>query len=164
MLSKRIEKALNEQLNAELWSGYLYLSMAAHLENTNLCGMGHWMKKQANEELGHAMRFYKYIIERSGTVTLTAIDKVPTSWKSPLDVFTDAYKHEVKVTGLINSLANLAAQEDDHATTVMLHWFIAEQVEEESSTQLIANKLNLIGTATGGLFMLDHELGKRGEK
>jgi ferritin len=164
MISKKIEKALNEQINAELWSGYLYLSMAAHLENTDLCGMAHWMRQQAKEELGHAMRFYDHIIERGGKVTLAPIDKVPTSWKSPLDIFQQSYNHEVKVTGLINGLANLAASENDHATAVMLHWFINEQVEEEASTQLIANKLMLIGSSTGGLFMLDHELGKRGEK
>jgi len=164
MIIKQVEKALNEQLNAELWSGYLYLSMAAHFENTNLRGMAHWMKKQAHEELDHAMRFYNYIIDRSGKVTLTAIDKVPTSWKSPLDAFQESYNHEVKVTGLINSLADLAAKQGDHATTVMLHWFITEQIEEEAQTLLIVNKLKLIDKSTGGLFMLDHELGKRGEK
>ncbi len=164
MLSKRIEKALNDQLNAELWSGYLYLSMAAYFETTHLCGFAHWMTVQAKEELGHAIRFYRYIVERSGRVTLTAINKVPTSWDSPLDAFEEAYKHEVKVTGLINSLATLAAKDGDHATTVMLHWFITEQVEEEASTQLIVNKLNLISKSSGGLFMLDHELGKRGQK
>lgn len=164
MISKTIEKALNEQLNAELWSGYLYLSMAAHFENSNLCGMAHWMRLQAKEELDHAMRFYKFIIERSGKVTLTAIDKVPTTWKSALEAFKEAYKHEVKVTGLINSLANLSAKEGDHATTVMLHWFITEQVEEEAQTLLIQNKLEMIGTSTGGLLRLDHELGHRGQK
>ena len=164
MISKPIEKALNDQLNAELWSGYLYLSMAAYFESTNLCGFAHWMRQQAKEELGHAMRFYQFIIDRSGRVTLRAIDEVPTTWDSPLEAFENAYKHEVKVTGLINSLANLAAKEDDHATTVMLHWFITEQVEEEAQTQLIVNKLNMIGKSAGGLLRLDHELGHRGEK
>ena len=164
MLSKPIEKALNDQLNAELWSGYLYLSMAAHFENTNLCGFAHWMQEQAKEEYSHAMRIYKYIIDRQSRVTLTAIDKVPTTWKKPLDALQNAYKHEVKVTGLINSLANLAAKEQDHATTVMLHWFITEQVEEEAQTQLIVQKLTMIGESPGGLLRLDHELGHRGQK
>jgi len=164
MLSKRIEKALNDQLNAELWSGYLYLSMAAYFENTNLCGIAHWMNEQAKEEYSHAMRFYKYIIDRSGRVTLTPIDKVPTTWDSPLNAFENAYKHEVKVTGLIHNLAHLAAKEDDPATTVMLHWFITEQVEEEAQTLLIVNKLNMIGKSAGGLLRLDHELNHRGEK
>lgn len=164
MLSKRIEKALNEQVNAELWSGYLYLSMAAYFESSNLCGFAHWMTVQAKEELSHAMRLYRHIVDRSGRVTLTSIDKVPTSWTSPLEAFETSYKHEVKVTGMINSLATLAKKEGDHATDVMLHWFVTEQVEEESSTQLIVSKLNLIGKSSGGLFMLDRELGKRGEK
>jgi ferritin len=161
MLNKRLEKALNEQVNAELWSGYLYLSMAAYCESSNLVGIAHWMTVQAKEELSHATRIYRHIVDRSGRVTLAPIDKVPTTWTSPLQAFEDAYKHEVKVTGLINNLANLAAKENDHATSVMLHWFHTEQIEEEAQTQLIVSKLNLIGKSGGGLLQLDHELGKR---
>ena len=161
MLNKKVEKALNDQINAELWSGYLYLSMAAYCENKNLVGFAHWLAVQAKEELNHAMRIYRHVIDCSGRATLAPIDKVPTTWKSPLDIFEAAYNHEVKVTGLINTLTDIAMKEGDYATTNMLHWFHNEQIEEEAQTQLIAAKLKLIGTSGPSLLMLDHELGKR---
>jgi len=161
MLGKKIENAINKQINAELWSAYLYLSMSAHFESINLGGFANWMRVQAQEELGHAMKFYHHVIERRGRVTVTAIAAPSISWKSPLNAFEDAFKHEQKVTGMINDLANMAAGEKDHATANMLQWFIDEQVEEESSADAIVQKLKMIGTNTGGLYMLDRELAQR---
>lgn len=161
MLSKKIENAINKQINAELWSAYLYLSMSAYFESANLGGFANWMRVQAQEELGHAMKFYHHVVERRGRVTVTAIAAPSISWKSPLNAFEDAFKHEQKVTGMINDLTNMAAGEKDHATANMLQWFIDEQVEEESSTDAIVQKLKMIGTNTGGLYMFDRELAQR---
>lgn len=161
MLKKKIETAINKQINAELWSSYLYLSMSTYFEDLSLSGFANWMRIQAIEEYTHAIRLHNYIIERGGRVLLTAIDKVPTTWKSPLHVYEETYKHEQKVTGLINNLVNLAVAEKDHATTNMLQWFIEEQVEEEASADEIVQKLKLIGKDGSGLFMLNQELGRR---
>jgi ferritin len=161
MLSKKIENAINKQINAELWSAYLYLSMSAYFESINLGGFANWMRVQAHEELGHAMKFYHHVVERRGRVTVTAIAAPSISWKSPMNAFEDAFKHEQKVTGMINDLVNIASVEKDHATANMLQWFIDEQVEEELSTDAIVQKLKMIGTNTGGLYMLDRELAQR---
>jgi ferritin len=122
------------------------------------------MRVQAQEEVGHAMKFYHHVIERKGRVMLAAIAIPTVNWKSPLNAFEGAFKHEQKVTGMIDDIANIAAAEKDHATSSMLQWFIDEQVEEESSTDAIVQKLKIIGTNTGGLFMLDRELAQRKEK
>jgi ferritin len=161
ILSKKLENAINKQINAELWSAYLYLSMSAYFESINLGGFANWMRVQAQEEVGHAMRFYNHVIERRGRVLVSAIAATPTTWKSPLHAFDESFKHEQKVTGMIENLANIAATEKDYAATSMLKWFIDEQVEEELSTDAIVHKLKMIGTNTGGLFMLDRELAKR---
>jgi ferritin len=161
MLSKKLENAINKQINAELWSAYLYLSMSAYFESINLSGFANWMRVQGQEELGHAMRFYKHVVERRGRVAVSAITAPPINWKSPLNTFEEAFKHEQKVTGMIDNLANMAAAEKDYATANMLQWFIDEQVEEELSTDTIAQKLKMIGTNTGGLYMLDRELAQR---
>jgi len=161
ILSKKIENAINKQINSELWSAYLYLSMSAYFESLNLGGFATWMKVQAQEEVTHAMKFYHHIIERRGRVLISAIAAVPTSWKSPLQVFEEAFKHEQKVTAMIENLANIAASEKDYAATSMLKWFHDEQVEEELQTDTIVQKLKMIEKSPGGLFMLDHELGKR---
>jgi ferritin len=161
MLSKKIENAINKQINAELWSAYLYLSMSAYFESINLGGFANWMRVQAQEEVGHAMKFYHHVIERRGRVTVTAIAAPNVTWKSPLNAFEDAFKHELKVTGLINDIANIAVSEKDHATENMLQWFVDEQVEEESSADAIVQKLKMIGSNTGGLYMLDRELAQR---
>ena len=161
MLKPIIEKAINKQINAELWSGYLYLSMSSYFESIGLKGFANWMWIQAREEATHAMRLYNHVIERGGRVILSAIDKVPTQWKSPLEIYKETYKHEQKVTGLINDLVNLAIKEKDHATVNMLQWFVDEQVEEEASADEIVQKLQLIEKNTSGLFMLDQELGQR---
>lgn len=161
MIKQKLEKAINKQINAELWSVYLYLSMSVYFESINLAGFANWMRIQAKEEVGHAMRFYKHVVERRGRMTVSAITAPPTIWKSPLHTFEEAFKHEQKVTGMINELADMAKAENDYATASMLKWFIDEQVEEELSTDTIVQKLKMIGTNTGGLYMLDHELGER---
>ncbi len=161
MISKKMVDALNEQVNAELYSAYLYLSMAAHFENMNLKGFANWMRVQEKEENFHAMKFYDYILSRQGVVTLKSIATPPNKWKTPLDVFKAVYEHEQKVTDLINKLATLAQKENDHATGVLLHWFINEQVEEESNADANIQKLKLIGDNSSGLFLLDQELAQR---
>jgi len=161
MLKKTMEKALNNQINAELWSAYLYLSMSSYFESISLSGFANWMIMQSQEEVNHAMRIYNYVIERGGRAILEPIDKVQTSWNSPLEVFQETYKHEQKVTSLIENLVDIAEKEKDRATLNMLQWFIDEQVEEESSADEIVQKLNLIGDQGSGLFMLDNELGQR---
>ncbi|HID43577.1 MAG TPA: ferritin [Archaeoglobaceae archaeon] len=161
MLSERVLESLNRQLNAELYSAYLYLSMSAYFESINLKGFANWMRIQAKEELTHAMRFYDYISERGGRIKLMAIEEPPFEWKSPLDAFEAVYNHEVKVTGMINNLVDTAIEEKDHATYNMLQWFVAEQVEEEASADEIVQKLRLVGNEGSGLFMIDQELAKR---
>jgi ferritin len=161
MLKKSVEDALNKQLNAELYSSYLYLSMAAYFETILMKGFGKWMRIQAEEEKAHGMKFYDYIIESQGTVKLAKIDAPKTAWKSPLDAFEEVYAHEQKVTGLINNLMDLAVKEKDYATQNMLQWFIKEQVEEEANSSEIVAKIKMIGETIGHLFCLDQELGKR---
>ena len=161
ILKQKLEKVMNAQINAELWSAYLYLSMSTYFESINLSGFAHWMRVQAQEEVSHAMKFYDHINERRGRVTLTKIDAVPTQWKSPMHAFEDAFKHEQKVTAMIDNLVSMARAEKDFATDAMLQWFTTEQVEEEQQTDVIVQKLKMIGSNTGGLYMLDRELGLR---
>ena len=161
MIGKKVEAALNNQINAELYSAYLYLSMNSYFLSINLTGFANWMRIQALEEMTHADKFYRYVNERGGRVTLMPIDGPPGEWSSPLAVFEDVYRHEQKVTAMIHSLVDLAIEEKDHATSSMLHWFVDEQVEEEANAQSIVAQLKLIGKNTGGLFMLDRELGTR---
>jgi len=161
MLSEKMQDALNGQLNAELYSAYLYASMSAYFESINLRGFANWMRVQAQEEVVHAYRFYNFVNERGGRVVLGPVEGPPTEWDSPLAAFEAAYGHEQKVTGLINELVDLAVSEKDHATNNFLQWFVSEQVEEEASANEVVQKLNLVGEATGGLFMLDREMGQR---
>lgn len=161
MLSKKMEKALNEQINAELYSSYLYLSMAAWSESEGLGGVGNWFKIQAQEELTHAMRFYGYVFGRGGRVKMKAIDAPKIEWKSVLSVFEDTLKHEQKVTGLINGLVKLARGECDYATENVLQWFVAEQVEEEETADRIRQRVELVGEEGQALYMLDRELAAR---
>jgi ferritin len=161
MVGTKMHDALNRQVNAELYSAYLYLSMSAYFESINLTGFSNWMRIQAQEEMTHALKIYDYIHETNGNVTLTAIDAPQNQWQSPLDAFEHVFKHEQKVTGLINDLVNLAGTEKDYATNNFLQWFVAEQVEEESSANAIVQKLKLLGDAHGAIFMLDQELGTR---
>jgi ferritin len=161
MISEKIVEALNRQINAEFYSAYLYLSMSAYFESINLKGFANWMRVQAKEEVTHAMRIYNYVVDRGGRVRLLPIEQPPVEWGSPLSAFEAAYQHEMKVTGMINELVELAMQERDFATYNMLQWFINEQVEEEASTSEIVEKLKLVGGEGRALFMLDRELGQR---
>lgn len=135
--------------------------MEAYFESIDLSGFANWMRAQAQEELAHAMKFYDYIVQRGEKVDLLAIDEPQKEWDSPLAVFEHVYKHEKKVTGLINDLVNLTTSESDHATTNFLQWFIAEQVEEEESASGVLQRVKLTADSPGGLFMLDTELGQR---
>lgn len=161
MLNKKIEEAINAQINAEMWSAYLYLSMAAWCHANGNPGMGNWFEVQFKEEQDHAQIFFNYVISRGGKVTLSPIDAVPTAWESILDVFKNTLAHEQKVTSLINNLFALTTAENDYATQSMLKWFIDEQVEEEENAQNIIDNLNMIKDNGYGLYMLDKELGAR---
>jgi len=161
MMNKKMEEAINRQINAEVYSAYLYFSMEAYFESTGLKGFANWMRVQSLEELFHASKFYDYVNARGGRVTLTAIEGPPVEWKSPLEVFEEAYKHEIKVTGLINNLTTLAQEEKDHASHSMLGWFVNEQVEEEANASQIAMELKLIGDDKKALLMIDRELAAR---
>ena len=161
MLSKKLQDALNKQLNAELYSSYLYLSMSAYFENLNLEGFANWMYIQAQEEAFHAKKFYDFINQRGGRVILAKIDAPPNEWDSPLAVFENTLNHEQKVTGLINNLVEVAIKQHDHATNIFLQWFVTEQVEEEEGANSILQKLKLLGGDNNGLFMIDRELAQR---
>ncbi len=161
MLSEKMEKALNDQINAELYSAYLYQSMAAWFTYNSMDGFANWMNAQAQEENMHAMKFYSHIHERGGRVKLRAIDEPQHDWKSALEIFEASYEHEQKVTGMINNLVNLAIEEKDHASNSFLQWFVNEQVEEEDNVSTIVDQLKFVGDAGQGLFMLDRELGQR---
>lgn len=161
MLTEKMLKALNGQLNAELYSSYLYLSMNAYFKSINLDGFANWMYYQAQEELEHSLKFYDFIIQRGGKVQLQQVEAPPSGWSSPLAVFEATLEHEQKVTGLINDLVDVAHEERDHATNIFLQWFVSEQVEEEENVGGVLEQLKLIGDAKGGLFMIDRELAKR---
>jgi len=161
MLKEKLEKALNEQINAELYSSYLYLSMSAYFEDKNLKGFANWMRVQAQEEVVHAMKIYDFINERAGRVNLKPIEGPQTEWESPLAVYEEAYKHECHVTDLINKLVDLSIEASDHATNAFLQWFVTEQVEEEASADDIVQQLRLVGNDGHGIFMIDRELGTR---
>lgn len=161
MIPKSIEEAFNKQINAETYSAYLYWSMSAALEEMNLPGFANWMRIQAQEEMTHAAKFYTQIIERGGRVTLAAIDAPQTEWDDVKAVFEAGLAHEQLVTRLINDMMDLAIREKDHAANMFLQWFVTEQVEEEATAMEILGKLEIVGQTTGGLYMLDKEMGQR---
>ncbi|MBN1196126.1 MAG: ferritin [Candidatus Aminicenantes bacterium] len=161
MIKKTIQDALNQQINEELFSAYLYLAMAAQFSEMNLGGFSHWMEKQAQEELEHAMKFYHFINERGGRVELQAIKGPQKEWDSASRMMTESLAHEEHITECIHNLVELATREKDYATMNMLQWFVNEQVEEEAGVTEIVEKLKLIGERGQGLFMLDRELGAR---
>ncbi|MCE5201761.1 MAG: ferritin [Synergistaceae bacterium] len=161
MIGKKMEESINSQIQAEFDSSYLYLSMAAWFENQDLPGCSHWMKKQAEEESKHGMKFYEYLVSRGGRVVLKAISAPKSEWESATNVFADVLAHEEKVTSLIYKMAELAEKEKDYATMSMLNWFIDEQVEEEENARAILNKLHKLGEIPISLSMLDRELGMR---
>ena len=161
MLSKKMQDAINEQIKNELYSGYLYLAMAAYAEEQNLPGFAHWMKAQCQEEVEHAMKFFDYVAERGGRVELKAIDEPPVEFDSPTALFEMTLAHEKKVTALINDLYELALEEKDYASQVLLQWYSEEQVEEENSASQILDTLERIGDKGHALVSLDRELGRR---
>ncbi len=161
MIGKAMQDAMNEQINKEMFSSYLYLSMAAYFEGKNLPGFAHWMRVQGREEMGHALKFFDYLHDRNGHVALEAIGKPAAKWASPLAAFEAARKHEESVSASIRGLYDLAVKEKDYASQALLQWFIVEQVEEEKTGREIVDTLTMIGDNRAGLFMYDKELGRR---
>lgn len=161
MLKEKMENALNEQINKEIYSSYLYLSMSAYAQTLGLQGVANWMKIQAQEELTHANKFFDYIHERNGRVMLKAIDAVDTEFGSVIELFERVLHHEEYVTSLINNLMDIAIEVSDHASRSMLMWFVDEQVEEEANVQEIIDNLKMVEGKGQGLFMMDKELGAR---
>ncbi len=162
MISKKLETALNKQINEEIFSAYLYLSMAAYFLSLNLDGFAAWMKSQAQEEMSHAMKFFNFLDETGGRVSLLAVKEPEKNWKSPLAAFTAVYRHEQYITSCINELYRLAGSEKNNPAQIMLHWFIKEQVEEESTAAKIVFKLTQIKDSVSGMLILDKQLGARG--
>ena len=161
MIGQRMQKAMNEQVMHETSSAYLYASMAAYFHAKGLDGMAQWMKAQAQEELGHALRFFNHVNERGGRVELLAIEKPQTEWDSPLAAYKAALAHEEFITGRINELATIADEENDRAAGILLQWFVSEQVEEEDSVSKVVAMLEIAGEKGPGLLMADRELGQR---
>ena len=161
MINEKMEKDFNDQINAELYSEYLYLSMKAYFETLNLKGFVNWMDVQVQEEHAHAMGMFDYVNSRGGKVTLKAIDAPKTEWNSPLEVFEDVLKHEELVTSLINKVADVAEEVKDRAALNFLNWYIKEQVEEEDNVGNVLATLKLIGNDSNGLLALDKELATR---
>ena len=161
MLGPEIQEAMNEQIKNELYSAYQYLSMAAYCESANLPGFASWMRAQAREETEHAMKFYDFVLDRSGRVVLRGIEGPVVEFGSPLEVFEWALSHEQKVTAMINDLYGLAVRENDYASQAFLQWFVTEQVEEEKNTGDVVETLKMIGDKSEALFLLDRELGQR---
>lgn len=161
MMSEKMTAALNKQINEEYFSNYIYLAMAAYMEDKDLDGMAHWMRMQAQEEYQHAMKIFDYMIERGARVELTEVAAPPKKWDSPLACFQAALEHEKYMTKNIGELADLAIEQKDHATNNIMQWYVSEQVEEESSVDSIVKKLELMGADGPALFMMDRELASR---
>jgi len=161
MIDKEIEEAINRQINEEMYSAYLYLSMSAYFERIGLKGFANWMHVQHKEEMDHAMKFYRYLLERGGVVKLYEIKEPPHEWNSPLHAFEETLKHEKHITECINNLVDLAEKKKDRATFNLLQWYIDEQVEEEANDEEIIQMLKIVGERGNGLFMIDRELAKR---
>ena len=161
MISDKLTIAINKQINAELWSAYLYLSMSAHFSNESLAGFANWFKVQFHEEQDHALKLMNYLISKGNKVELSPIQEVKTSWDSALEAFEETLKHEKVVTSLINNLVSIARSENDYATESMLQWFVNEQVEEEETAQGMIDELKLIGDNGVGIYMMNKELATR---
>ncbi len=161
MISKRLQDAINAQINAEMWSAYLYLSMSAYCQDAGFSGIANWFSIQFKEEQDHAQILYNYLVSRGGRVILKPIDAVDTEWASPLAAFEHTYQHEQKVTGLIHNLMAMAVEENDYAMQSRMQWFIDEQVEEEEHALDLVNKLKMIGDNSYGLYQIDKELATR---
>jgi len=163
LLSPKVEQAMNDQLQVELQSAYVYLGMAAYCESISLEGFAKWLHKQTEEEYAHAMRFYNYINDRQGRVVLQSLDSPPADYPSTLAVFEKALEHERSVTGKIDDLYELVNNERDFASQALLDWFVTEQVEEEKTVGQIVDQLKMIGDRGDGLYILDKELGSRSQ-
>ena len=161
MISKAMKDALNEQIREEVYSAYLYMSMSSYATCTGLPGVANWFFVQMQEELTHAQRFYNYVSSQGEQAVFEAIDKPPAKFKSALGMFEAGLAHEKHITACINKLANLARKEKDHATAILLQWFVTEQVEEEENANDVIVQLKLAGDQGGGLFMIDKELSTR---
>lgn len=161
MITEKIVKAFNDQIKNEMESAYLYLSMAAYFHGEGFDGMASWMKAQAQEEVTHAMKFFNHLNERDGRIELHAMAKPKKDWNSPLDAFKAAYEHEKFITSTINALVKLSKNEEDNPASILLQWFVKEQVEEEANTSAIVQMLERIGEAGHAMVMIDRELGKR---
>ncbi len=161
MLTKKIEDALNEQMNREMYSAYLYMAMSAHAANRGLKGFANWFMVQYHEEMFHAMKFYEYINLQGGKAVLKQLKQPPATFKSPLEMFTKTLEHEQYITKSINDLMELAIAEKDHASRIFLQWYVTEQVEEESNDNEIIGQLKIIRDDANGLMMLDRELSAR---
>lgn len=161
MISKTLEKAINEQINKELFSEYLYISMQAWFAGENLDGFANWMDAQGKEERFHAMKFFNYLLDRGAKVKLMALEQPTIDFGNPLKAFKMALEHEQFISKSINNLMDLAIKEKDHATKSFLQWYVDEQVEEEAAADKIVSKLKMIGDNMQGIFMLDNELGQR---
>ncbi len=163
MISRTLQDAINSHIQSEMFSANLYLAMSAFCHSINLKGFAHWLRVQSKEESDHALRLFDYLIERGGRAVVGAVEQPSIEFKSPLDVFQQVLEHEQKVTQKINRLYEAAASEKDHATQVMLQWFISEQVEEEAHVTEYLEKLKMIGDSSNAIFWIDKELGKRGK-
>jgi len=161
MIPKKLEEAMNEQLNYELFSAYIYQAMTADFKAKGLNGFANWMQVQVQEELLHAMGFHNYILSRGGKVKLMKIEAPPETWKTPLEAFEHALHHEESVTMRINKLAKIAKDEDDFASANFLQWYINEQVEEEENANEIVNQLKMVDDSKEAIFMIDKELATR---
>ncbi len=159
MISEKLQKAINEQITAEMWSANLYMSMSFYLQREGFDGFAHWMKKQSEEELDHAYKLGDYVIKRGGTVTVDKVDVVPTGWGSVLEVFENVYKHECHVSELIDKLVDVASAERDKASQDFLWSFVREQVEEEATIQSIVERIRKMGDSA--ICYLDDQLGQR---
>lgn len=161
MISKKMQEAINAQINAEMWSAYLYLAMSMDATDKGLKGVANWFRKQYEEEMEHAFKFVGYLNDQMARVELKPIAEVPTQWESPLHMFEETLKHEKVVTGLINDLYALATKEKDYATTIFMQWYVTEQIEEEANAQEIIDALKCIGEDNAAFFMFDKELQSR---
>ena len=160
-MNAAVQDAFNEQIKNELFSGYLYLAMSAHLGHENFPGFAHWMRLQAEEELAHAMRLFDYVHRRGGRVELRGIEAPTTDFGGPLSLFESVLEHEQAVTGMINGLFELSGKAGDWAAQQELQWFIAEQVEEEDSASTARDQVRMAGEDQAALLMLDHQFGSR---
>jgi len=161
MLTTKVEEALNEQIHAEFFSFYLYLSVAGYFKTQHFDGFAHWMQVQAQEEFNHAMKLFDYVNERGGVVKLLPLEAPKSEWTSPSDAVGAVFHHEQHISKRINNLVDLASSENDHATTVLLHWYVNEQVEEEATADTLYHQVKMLESSPQGLFMIDRELSGR---